>query len=322
MSYPYTHKVGTQQVSAISPPGSIIAYLGTSDPDGWVIADGQPRYVHVDKYANLLNMNIGTSVRDLLPYRYYKIAITKKIFASDGIWTFNGIKLYTAEGEFTQYSAYKFGVDESFGASLSSIFTNTTQSIFYNSGVDSNTANPPITIYIDCGSPILLSKFAFYGNDALQNKSPIEYELYATNSGTSYVSGDTSLANWLNIMTVSNTTYNSLVETVPGFFSYIPPNYSGAFLRGVGTSPNNNIYEGPIVPNTYQDHKLMDHSHRGYFVTMNANAGATYKFITTNDGLNSSNSIITRNATTNVTQDPLQSENSPYNYGVNWIIKI
>jgi hypothetical protein len=322
MSSPYSYKVGTQQVSAVPPPGSIMAYLGNSDPDGWVIADGQLRSTNIDKYTNLLNMNIGTLDYQLLSYRYYKLSITKKIYALDDIWTFNGIKLYTSAGAFTQYNAYKFGSNLSSGATLANIFTGTSQSLYYNSGVYSDTANPPINIYIDCGSPILLTKFAFYGNNALQNKSPIAYELYGTNTTASYTSGDSSLANWYSIMSVSNTTYNSMVETVPGLFSYIPPNYSGAFLRGVGTSPHNSVYEGPVEPNTYQDHKLMDHSHRGYFITMNANAGANYKFIATGDGLNSSNSIITRNATTSVSQDPLYSENSPYNYGVNWIIKI
>lgn len=325
MSYPYTHTVGTQQVSAIPPPGSVMAYLGNSDPNGWVIADGQLRSTNIDKYSNLINMGIGSIDYQLLPYRYYKLSISKKQYSLDDLWTFNGIQLYTAASNslpFTQYSAYRFGSNQSFGATLANIFTGTTQPIFYRTSVIGNTANPPINIYIDCGSPILLTKFKLFGNGDLPNKSPIAYELYGSTSTSSYNAGDSNLSDWLSIMTVSNTSYISPVETVPGLFSYVPPNYSGAFLRGIGTSPNNDIYEGPSAPNTYQDHKLMDHSHRGYFITMNANAGANYKFIATGEGLNSSNSIITRNATTSVSQDPLNSENSPYNYGVNWIIKV
>jgi hypothetical protein len=326
MAYPYTHTVGTQQVSAIPPPGSVMAYLGNSDPDGWVIADGQLRSTNIDKYSNLLNMGIGSIDYQLLPYRYYKLSITKKQYTLDDVWTLNGIQLYTSASPtqpFTDYAAYRFGnPTPASGTTLNNIFTGTTQSIVYRTSIIGNTANPPINIYIDCGSAITLTKFKLYGNDYLPLKSPIGYELYGTNSSSSYNDGDSSLSNWLNIMAVANTSYISPVETVPGLFSYVPPNYSGAFLRGIGTSPNSEIYEGPTLPNTYQHHKLMDHSHRGHFITMNANAGANYKFIATGDGLNSSNSIITRNATTSVSQDPLNSENSPYNYGVNWIIKV
>jgi microcystin-dependent protein len=40
-------------------PGTMNAYLGTSDPDGWVICDGQPRTYNT-KYQSLVNMVIGS----------------------------------------------------------------------------------------------------------------------------------------------------------------------------------------------------------------------------------------------------------------------
>ena len=46
-------------ISVIPPTGSIIAFLGTVDPNGWVIMDGLPR-VNTGQYNNLLLMNIGT----------------------------------------------------------------------------------------------------------------------------------------------------------------------------------------------------------------------------------------------------------------------
>lgn len=50
----------TASVSTTPPPGSIMAYLGTTDPDGWVIANGVAR---TDggadgRYYNLIQMNI------------------------------------------------------------------------------------------------------------------------------------------------------------------------------------------------------------------------------------------------------------------------
>ena len=48
-------------INSINPfafAGQIIAYLGTTDPDGWVICDGTQRPWD-DKYQSLVNMSIG-----------------------------------------------------------------------------------------------------------------------------------------------------------------------------------------------------------------------------------------------------------------------
>jgi len=57
----YTANVGTTSVSIAPPPGSIMAYLGTTDPDGWVICDGVSRTNTNGRYNNLIAMSIGTS---------------------------------------------------------------------------------------------------------------------------------------------------------------------------------------------------------------------------------------------------------------------
>jgi hypothetical protein len=45
---------------SVSPPtGSIAAFLGTVDPDGWVIMDGQER-INSGQYNNLIMMGIGS----------------------------------------------------------------------------------------------------------------------------------------------------------------------------------------------------------------------------------------------------------------------
>jgi len=47
--------------SVYSPPGSIMEYLGTDDPDGWVICNGVVRTNNADGRYNTLNsMGIGT----------------------------------------------------------------------------------------------------------------------------------------------------------------------------------------------------------------------------------------------------------------------
>ena len=47
-------------IIAFSPHGTIIGYLGSTDPDGWVICDGITRNVSDNRYANLVTMGIGT----------------------------------------------------------------------------------------------------------------------------------------------------------------------------------------------------------------------------------------------------------------------
>jgi microcystin-dependent protein len=41
--------------------GSIVAYMGKSSPDGWIICDGNPTDNSDNKYDSLIELNIGTS---------------------------------------------------------------------------------------------------------------------------------------------------------------------------------------------------------------------------------------------------------------------
>jgi len=46
---------------AITPTGSFMAYLGSSDPDGWIICNGVVRINGADgRYNGLLTLNIGS----------------------------------------------------------------------------------------------------------------------------------------------------------------------------------------------------------------------------------------------------------------------
>lgn len=47
------------------PPGSIMSYIGTSDPDGWLLCDGNPRTATDSRYSALyLLLGISTSTND------------------------------------------------------------------------------------------------------------------------------------------------------------------------------------------------------------------------------------------------------------------
>jgi microcystin-dependent protein len=44
-----------------SPPGSIMQYMGTTEPNGWIICDGVSRSNTDGKYNRLITLNIGTA---------------------------------------------------------------------------------------------------------------------------------------------------------------------------------------------------------------------------------------------------------------------
>ena len=62
MSYvpAYKQDVNGVQLSATPPPCSIMAFLGTIDPDGWVICDGVQRSNSDGRYNNLIAQSIGS----------------------------------------------------------------------------------------------------------------------------------------------------------------------------------------------------------------------------------------------------------------------
>jgi hypothetical protein len=67
--YKYNNSTGSSVVSISPPPGSIMAYMGTTDPDGWIICDGTQRTNGSDgKYNNLINMTIGTGTVNTANY--------------------------------------------------------------------------------------------------------------------------------------------------------------------------------------------------------------------------------------------------------------
>jgi hypothetical protein len=148
----------------------------------------------------------------------------------------------------------------------------------------------------------------------------------------------------------TNGKYNNLINMSIGSGilnsgNYTPPNYQGAFLRGAGSNGN---YTGPSV-NASQNHATQTHSHvvtdPGHSHTFHNFADDENNDNNTTGGLNyfgwksvnimTKDSVIPRNysivnianTTTGITINNSttsvdQNETRPYNYGVNWIIKL
>lgn len=122
--------------------------------------------------------------------------------------------------------------------------------------------------------------------------------------------------------------------------TYTPPNFLGAFLRGISGSGN---YVGPASVNTSQTDSFASHTHsvtdpghnhnitdsgHTHTIPINSAAFGISNGYTNNGGgttttTNSTTGITINNSTTGVTiQNAGGTETRPYNYGVNWIIKL
>ena len=160
----------------------------------------------------------------------------------------------------------------------------------------------------------------------------------------------------------ANGKYNRLITAGIGTGTlnsgnYTPPNYKGAFLRGIGTSNINSNYVGPSSLGSYHDSQISDHSHR---VSESAHSHGVYDpghshvmYVNLNNGYSAeaggsgnrfpgaapvnqlngygtnvnTTGISINSANTGVSVGGVNSGNygsevRPFNYGVNWIIKL
>jgi len=130
--------------------------------------------------------------------------------------------------------------------------------------------------------------------------------------------------------------YNNLIAAGIGSGTvnsgnYTPPNYCAAFLRGTGTSPTLNRNVGPSI-NTSQRDEIEDHFHNANFMyTTMTNTGASNPVIIPGSGGTNTGSLFALTDTGNngQTQNTQLAaggfsvkETRPYNYGVNWILKL
>jgi len=154
-----------------------------------------------------------------------------------------------------------------------------------------------------------------------------------------------------NSRTNTNNMYSNLASLGIGSINtsantYTPPNFQGAFLRGIGTSSINGAYVGPTTVNSHQDMGIMQHGHsvndpqHSHIVnSLDTDTGAEVSVNSAfaDDGVNvpksnTSNTGRSNNSSTGITiGNPsvttsqtyyTTNETRPFNYGVNWIIKI
>jgi microcystin-dependent protein len=129
--------------------------------------------------------------------------------------------------------------------------------------------------------------------------------------------------------------YNNLVAASIGTGTangnYTPPNYRGAFLRGTGESPTQNRNAGPAI-NASQRDEIENHFHVASFLYSTVtNVGTQNPLlipgaVTTGTSTGTVYALSDMN-NSNVNQYTAASsfslkETRPYNYGVNWIIKL
>ena len=149
----------------------------------------------------------------------------------------------------------------------------------------------------------------------------------------SYSNDGTTWTPYLNAnLTTIPTSINQLIGDYRNavYSSYTPPNYRGAFLRGTGVSPTQNRNAGPDI-NASQRDEIENHFHISSFLYSTVtNVGAQNPLlipgaVTTGTSTGTIHSLFDmNNSNSQFTEASSFSlkETRPYNFGVNWIIKL
>ena len=259
-------------ISITPPTGSITAYLGNTDPDGWVICDGITRNVSDSRYTNLYNMGIGTGNANVYTPPDYRGAFLR-----------GSNKGTSANNATTTYGSLAPNL-------------NTTQN--HMTETHSHTASS--------------------GNQSA----------YHTHTGTTANQN----ANHTHTGTPSNQTANhSHTGTTGGMSSNHyhtwndkVVNNSGGSGSGLAGADNDNNLNATFDRAGVSD-PAGDHTHTA---TTASNGEHTHTLTINNDGIHNhsitigqdgdhSHSVTIDNSTTNN-----GAETRPYNFGVNWILKI
>jgi hypothetical protein len=156
-----------------------------------------------------------------------------------------------------------------------------------------------------------------------------------TGSITAYL-GTTDPDGWVIMDGVTRTNnsdsrYNGLYSmsigsSGNGTTNYTPPNYKGSFLRGQGTNGthvSNSL--GISQEDAFQahNHSISDpgHSHTTYYNYERFNSGGSSN-LTGGDGQSSGSNSINSSTTGITINNTGGTETIPYNYAVNWILKL
>jgi hypothetical protein len=104
MSYTpaYKQNINSNTATAVSiapPPGSIIGFLGTDEPDGWVFADGTKKSNADGKYNNLLALGIGMIIDGMYAPPDYRAAFLRGAGTNDTYGGYSGENVKEVQGQ-------------------------------------------------------------------------------------------------------------------------------------------------------------------------------------------------------------------------------
>ena len=107
MSYTPAYKQNINSSTALSvpiapPPGSIIGFLGTTEPDGWVIANGQTRSNSDGRYNNLIDLAIGSASAGNYTPPDYRAAFLRGAGANGTYGGYSGDSVKGVQGQMIQ----------------------------------------------------------------------------------------------------------------------------------------------------------------------------------------------------------------------------
>jgi hypothetical protein len=268
-------------ISITPPTGSITAYLGNTDPDGWVICDGITRNVSDNRYANLFNMGIGTGSSNVYTPPDYRGAFLR-----------GSNKGTSANNANTTYDNINYGA-LSPTLNTSQVHMTETHSHFASSGNQS-------AYHTHTGTT------ANQSANHTHTGTPSNQTVNHTHTGTT---GNQTVQH--------DHKWDDKVSTAGG----TGPNANNA---GIAGGDNDNSQNGGF---TVSRDTTINGAHT-HTATTASNGEHTHTLTINNDGIHNhsitigqdgdhSHSVTINNSTTN--NGP---ETRPYNFGVNWILKI
>lgn len=134
-------------------------------------------------------------------YMYYKIRVLSVTNGSTQNLFTRGVELVDSYKNSlkTSYAGYKFGVYTAFEGNIDLFFTNI--------GYQSETTIVPANIYFKLNNRVVLSSANIYKNSGYENLNPLNWELYGSNTLSSYDNGDLSTDGWELMGTVVSANY-------------------------------------------------------------------------------------------------------------------
>ena len=269
----------------IAPPtGSITAYLGATDPPGWVICDGQLRTASDSRYSNLVALNslIGGSGTDnsYTPPDYRAAFI-------------RGSNLGTSSVANTTYSSVNYGAN---APSLGSKQMHSTEAHTHSASAGIQSANhshSSVTTNIQSAN---------HAHNVTTSNSQSANHTHTGNTGTG-VGGH----------------YHTYLDRLSYFGG-------GGSQVGYGPTDNDNKFVGRGTAtgqiSTGHTHSFTTPANTTTHVhtatTSDNSADHTHSYTTDGIDQNHTHTITVNNSTVN----PSNTETRPYNFGVNWILKL